>query len=151
MLFPMFPSTNHHDSRCYNIKTGGKTLILSCLLQLYNLWATYKDHQLNVRSSNTEGVIKNGQYREPGNIGYTKRRKTKQKHNTICDGFHYAETNTNSVNKTWALLQTTGGKDEPKKLDFLTILKNLPKRCPTFSFLAYPYCIHIHKLMVLSS
>ena len=23
------------------------------------------------------------------------------------------QTNTNNVNKTWALLQTTGGKDEP--------------------------------------
>jgi hypothetical protein len=28
---------------------------------------------------NTEGVIKNGQFRETGNIGYTRRRKTKQK------------------------------------------------------------------------
>ena len=62
---------------------------------------------------NTEGGIKNWQSRETGNIGYTKRRKTKQKHNTICVGHHYAQTNTNNVNKTWALLQTTGGKDEP--------------------------------------
>jgi hypothetical protein len=28
---------------------------------------------------NTEGAIKNGQSRETGNIGYTRRRKTKQK------------------------------------------------------------------------
>ena len=27
-------------------------------------------------------------------------------------GHHYSHTNTNNVNKTWALLQTTGGKDE---------------------------------------
>jgi hypothetical protein len=34
--------------------------------------------------------------------------------NTICVGHHYAQTNTNNVNKTWApSLQTTGGKDEP--------------------------------------
>ena len=39
--------------------------------------------------------------------------KQKQKHNTICAGHHDAQTNTNSVNKTWTLLQTTGGKDEP--------------------------------------
>jgi hypothetical protein len=30
---------------------------------------------------NTEGAIKNGQPRETGNIGYTRRRKTKRKHN----------------------------------------------------------------------
>ena len=74
---------------------------------------------------NTERAIKNGQSRETGNIGYTRRRqtkqkhretgntgytrrrKTKQKHNTICVGHHYAQT------KTCILLQTTGGKDEP--------------------------------------
>ena len=50
--------------------------------------------------------------RETGNIGYTRRRKTKQKHNTICIGHHYAQTNANNVNKTGALLQTTEGKDE---------------------------------------
>ena len=49
---------------------------------------------------NTEGAIKNGQYRETGNTGYTRRRKTKQKHNTICVGHHYTQTNTNNVNKT---------------------------------------------------
>jgi len=40
-------------------------------------------------------------------------KKTKQKHNTIWVGHNYAQTNTNNVNKPWALLQTTGGKDEP--------------------------------------
>ena len=35
-----------------------------------------------------------------------------EKHNTICVGHHYTQTNTNNINKTWALLQTTGGKDE---------------------------------------
>jgi hypothetical protein len=32
---------------------------------------------------NTEGAITNGQSRETCNIGHTRRRKTKQKHNTI--------------------------------------------------------------------
>ena len=45
----------------------------------------------------------------------TIRRQTKQKHNTVCVEQHYAQTNTNNVNKTWDLLQTTGGKDEPNK------------------------------------
>ena len=49
---------------------------------------------------NTEGAIKNGQSRETGNIGYTGRRKTKQKQNAICVGHHYAKPSTNNVNKT---------------------------------------------------
>ena len=48
----------------------------------------------------TEGAIKNGKSRETGNIGYTRRRQTKQKHNTVCVGHHYMQTNTNNVNKT---------------------------------------------------
>jgi len=64
-------------------------------------------------SENTEGAIKKGKSRETGNTGYTRRRKTKQKHNTMCAGHHYAQTNTNNGNETCGLLQTTGGKDEP--------------------------------------
>ena len=30
----------------------------------------------------------------------------------MCVGHHYSQANTNNVNKTRALLQTTGGKDE---------------------------------------
>ena len=30
----------------------------------------------------------------------TKRRKTKQKHNTICVGHHYTQANRNNLNKT---------------------------------------------------
>jgi hypothetical protein len=36
----------------------------------------------------------------------------KPKQNTKCVG-HQMQTNTNNIKKTWALLQTTGGKDEP--------------------------------------
>ena len=43
----------------------------------------------------------------------TRRRLTKQKHNTICVEHRYTQTNTNNVNKTRAILQTTGGKDDP--------------------------------------
>jgi len=48
--------------------------------------------------------------RETSNI---RRRQTNQKHSTISVGHHYAQTNTNNVNKTWAILQTTEGIDEP--------------------------------------
>jgi len=57
--------------------------------------------------------MKKGQCRETGNIGYKRRRKTNQKHNTICVGHHYAKTNINNVHKTCAILQTAGDKDEP--------------------------------------
>ena len=43
----------------------------------------------------------------------TRRRQTKQTHNKICVGHHYSQANTNNVDKTWTLLQTTGGKDKP--------------------------------------
>ena len=48
---------------------------------------------------NTKGAIKNGQYRETGNIGYTRRRKTNQKHSTIYVGHCYAQANTNNVHE----------------------------------------------------
>jgi hypothetical protein len=74
---------------------------------------------------NTEGQSTNGQSRERGNIGYIRRRKTKQKHNTICVVHHYMQTNTNKVNKTCALLQTTGGKDKPNIVYMIFVLKNV--------------------------
>ena len=38
----------------------------------------------------------------------------KNKANTkVLDTHHDAQANTNNVNKIWAILQTTGGKDEP--------------------------------------
>jgi hypothetical protein len=46
---------------------------------------------------NNEGAIKNGQYRETGNIWYTRRRKTKLKRNTLFVEHHY---NANNVDKT---------------------------------------------------
>jgi hypothetical protein len=66
-----------------------------------------EQYYINVREYRRDHV------RETGNIAYTRRRQTKQKHNTICVGHHRSQTNTNNINKTWALLQTTGGKDDP--------------------------------------
>ena len=63
---------------------------------------------------NTEVVAQNGQSIEIGNACHTRQRiKTKQKKqktNTMCVGHHSPQTNTNNVNKSWALLQTTWGK-----------------------------------------
>jgi len=38
---------------------------------------------------NSERAIQNGQSKETGNIGYTRRRKTKHKHNPICVGHYF--------------------------------------------------------------
>ena len=73
-----------------------------------------KDNQEKLATQGTEDeekqrnwqhrVQKTKKNRETGNIGYRRRRKLKQKHNTICVGQHYPQTNTNNVNKTCALL-----------------------------------------------
>jgi hypothetical protein len=58
-------------------------------------------------------VFKNRQSRETANIGYTKHKtktnKTK-KQNTMYVVHHSAQTNTNNLNKTWNLLQTSWDK-----------------------------------------
>jgi hypothetical protein len=41
-----------------------------------------------------------------------KTKTNKTKNNSVCVWHQYAQTNTNNVNQTWPLLQTTGGKDE---------------------------------------
>ena len=42
----------------------------------------------------------------------TRRRKTKQKHNTAPTGHHNMQTNKTNLTRTLALLETTGCKDE---------------------------------------
>ena len=61
-----------------------------------------------------EGATKNRQSIETGIIEHARNKtKTNQaKNNTIHVGHHNTQTNANNVNKTWALLQTSGGKDE---------------------------------------
>jgi len=51
----------------------------------------------NIREKRKDN--QNGKSIETGNIGHIRRRITKQKHNTICAGHHYPQTNTNKVNK----------------------------------------------------
>ena len=82
-------------------------------VQLLTVVLTQRDCSVSMINAkaleNTEGTAKKGQSRETGNIGYTRRRNTKQKHNAICVGHHYEQTHTDNVNKTQVLLQTTGG------------------------------------------
>ena len=48
--------------------------------------------QLQLMLENTEGAQKNPEIQlATGNKGYTRQRKTKQKHNTICIGHHYTQ------------------------------------------------------------
>ena len=88
---------------------------------------------------NTESAIKNGQSSKTGNIGYTRRRKTKQIHNTICVGHHYAQKKTNYVNKT-CVLQTTGVKDEPNIVFFAEIVTDIPTLNSQVSLQTALYC-----------
>ena len=53
------------------------------------------------------------EYRKGNQIWTIQRNWQHRAHNTICVGHHHTQANTNNVNKTLALLQTTGGKDEP--------------------------------------
>jgi len=64
-------------------------------MKLFNLFSLLLNKET---LENTEGAITKGKSRETGNLGYTRRRKTKQKHNTICVGHHYIQTNTNNIN-----------------------------------------------------
>ena len=48
--------------------------------------------------------------RDEGNTKQNKQ-KNKKTQNHLCEHY-YAQTNTNNVNKTWFLLQATGGIDE---------------------------------------
>ena len=49
-------------------------------------------------------------------MGYTRRRQTKQEHRIIYAGYHYTQASTNNVDKTWLLLQTSGGIEEPNNI-----------------------------------
>ena len=84
---------------------------MNLLLHLFNihaitfilLWINVREYR---RGNQKRAIQRNWQHR------YTRRRKTKQKQNAICVGYHYAQTNTNNVNKTCTLIQTTWGKHE---------------------------------------
>ena len=85
------------------------------------------------------GTITNGQSRETGNIGYTRQRQTKQRHSTICDGHHYSQTNTNNVNKTWTIIQTTEGIDEPNNYQLIINISNGYELCSMSSICIRAY------------
>ena len=50
---------------------------------------------------NSEEPIKNGEIGETGNIVYTTRRKTIQKHNTTCVARHYTIHEETQIMWTW--------------------------------------------------
>ena len=75
------------------------------ILNMSNVRITAKSSNIDLAKTKLlieyiERAFKNGQSRETGNIGYTRRRQTKQKHKTICVGHHHMQTNTNNINKT---------------------------------------------------
>ena len=81
-------------------------------------------------------VAQNGQSTEISNACHTRQRikktnKNKQKTNTMCVGHHYPQASTNNVNKTSALLQTTGGKERTNHRLYAEITTRNPKRKDT--------------------
>ena len=72
---------------------------------------------------NTEEVTQRWQSRETGNTGNTRQKKNP----TQCA----LDSNTNNVNKTWALLQTTGGKGRTDHRLYAEITTRNPKRKDT--------------------
>jgi hypothetical protein len=89
LFFPFRKWMQFHENTCQNQINMreppgqmGFSIRQSCLTRF-----------INVREYRR--AIKKGQSRETGKIGYTRGRKAKQKHNTICVGHHYTQTNTN--------------------------------------------------------
>jgi hypothetical protein len=66
-----------------------------------NNWILFFCLSINVREY-TRGKT-NGHSGETGNIGHSRWRQTKRKHNAIYVGHHYTQTSTYNLNKTWAL------------------------------------------------
>jgi hypothetical protein len=67
--------------------------------------------------------------------------KTKQKHNKIFIGHKYTQVSTNNINKTWARIQTTGGKEEPN-IVFRRVDMSLPSG--TLSWLGANQFLPLH-------
>ena len=57
----------------------------------HTIWKSQSSITIRKRIPN---VIQKWQQRESDNLGYTRRNKTKQKHNTMYVGHHYAQTGT---------------------------------------------------------
>ena len=71
-----------------------------------------KTCQINVRKPKGQSRMDNPEILVALGTRDTKWKQTKQRNNIICVAHCYAQTNTNNRYKTWAIIQTTGGKDE---------------------------------------
>ena len=87
-------SSKFNETR-FKSRFGSQGKTFYALLYL-NSYMMYELKQLNKSQ-----IIPKGQSKmdNPQKLT-TSRRKTKQKHNTICVGSYYKQTNTNNVNKT---------------------------------------------------
>jgi hypothetical protein len=75
----------------------------------------------------------------------------KHTHNTICVCHHYAQANTNNVNKTWALLQTSGGNYETNIVSmqwhFFVLTGSKPYyKCSMLTLTQKNYILHTYKI-----
>jgi hypothetical protein len=98
----------HGNSSTFPSSTLPYLYQISILIEFFFSKRIIKCGSLTLKGIQDEGAIKHGQSRETGNIGYTRRRKTKQKHNTIYVGHHFAQTNTNNeFYRTWLYIWVT--------------------------------------------
>jgi len=86
------PTTQIHDHSHKVELNDVFSLYLKCVYYYYHRFDDYK------LEKKTKRAIKFGENGEIENTGYTQRRQTEQKRNTICVGEHHAQTNTNNVN-----------------------------------------------------
>ena len=94
-------------SPCITVSSANNTDILFIQLVTFcvNTPSTLNLQKINVSVPKRQSSIEN-QYKLATQDA---KDEDKQNHNTICVRHHYAHTTKNNVNKTWTLLQTTGG------------------------------------------
>ena len=123
----------------YSVATYVNFLQLTQPINLVTI--TNKWLKINVREYRR--AIQKRQSRETGNIKYTRRRKTKQKHNTLCLGHHYMQTNTNHTPHGTQNIETHNRTTQKTKVRYPVLPKNFRQCLLVILFLLsniLPYC-----------
>jgi hypothetical protein len=103
------------NSRCYDLMLNKLNIYFNQIIMNTTTTTTNNNNNkwINVREyrrGNKKWTIQRN-WQHTCMVHKTKKNKTKTQYNMRWTPL--SETNTNNVNKTWALLQTTGGKDVP--------------------------------------
>ena len=92
--------TNNKNGYFLVIDTN--TLFIACkiILSVDSYFVPCKKGKPNKQVNKRQRISKGQSKKDNPEKLATRQRQTKQKHNTICVGHHYTQTNTNNVNKT---------------------------------------------------